>query len=85
MAQIVVRNLDDDVKARLKRRAQRHGQSMEAEVRDILEAAAMAEDAPIEGGLGSRLRARFAGIGVDLDPVIEELRKIPAVPARFDE
>ncbi len=31
-----VRNLDDDVIARLKRRAARHGKSAEAEVRDIL-------------------------------------------------
>lgn len=36
MAQLVVRNLPDDVKERLKRRANRHGRSLEAEVRDIL-------------------------------------------------
>jgi plasmid stability protein len=29
MAQIVVRNLDEDVKARLKKRASFHGRSME--------------------------------------------------------
>ena len=33
MAQFVVRNLEDDVKARLKRRAARHGRSMEEEAR----------------------------------------------------
>ena len=31
-----VRNVDEDLIARLKRRAARHGQSAEAEVRDIL-------------------------------------------------
>ena len=36
MAQILVRDIDDDVKERLQRRAARHGRSMEAEVRDIL-------------------------------------------------
>lgn len=36
MAQLVVRNLPDDVKERLKRRAKRHGRSLEAEVRDVL-------------------------------------------------
>ena len=36
MAQFVVRNLEEDVKIRLKRRAARHGRSMEDEVRDIL-------------------------------------------------
>ncbi len=36
MAAISVRNLDDDLLARLKRRAARNGRSAEAEVRDIL-------------------------------------------------
>jgi antitoxin FitA len=36
MAQFLVRHLEEDVKARLKRRAARHGRSMEEEVRDIL-------------------------------------------------
>lgn len=36
MAAISVRNLDDDLMARLKRRAARHGRSTEAEVREIL-------------------------------------------------
>jgi plasmid stability protein len=31
MAQLVVRNLDDGVKAKLRRRAEAHGRSMEAE------------------------------------------------------
>jgi plasmid stability protein len=38
-AQFVVRHLDDDVAARLKRRANRHGRSMEDEVRHILRTA----------------------------------------------
>ena len=36
MAQFIVRNLEDDVKARLKRRAAQHRRSMEEEVRHIL-------------------------------------------------
>lgn len=36
MAQLVVRNLPDEVKERLKRRAKRHGHSLEAEVRLVL-------------------------------------------------
>jgi antitoxin FitA len=36
MAQLVVRNLDDDVKAKLQQRARRHGWSTEEEVREIL-------------------------------------------------
>ena len=40
MAQVIVRNLDDDVVATLKRKAQLHGCSLEQELRDILSAAA---------------------------------------------
>lgn len=36
MGSIVVRNLDDDLKARLRIQAARHGRSMEAEAREIL-------------------------------------------------
>lgn len=39
MAQLVIRNLDDEVKERLRRRAAEHGVSMEAEARRILGAA----------------------------------------------
>ncbi|ACU69565.1 conserved hypothetical protein [Catenulispora acidiphila DSM 44928] len=37
MVTIVVRNLDEGVKQRLRVRAAKHGRSMEAEVRSILE------------------------------------------------
>jgi plasmid stability protein len=39
MAMLTVRNLPDEVHRTLRLRAAQHGQSMEAEVRDILEAA----------------------------------------------
>ena len=45
MAQIVVRKLEDEVKEGLRRRAARHGRSLEAEVREILRDAAVAEPA----------------------------------------
>lgn len=80
MAQLVVRNLEENVKARLQRRANRHAQSMEEEVRDILRNAVRAEEGPI-APLGSRLRSRFAGIGLDED--IAELRGQKARAAVF--
>jgi len=43
MASLSIRNLDDEVVARLKRRAARHGHSAEAEVRAILREALSAE------------------------------------------
>lgn len=65
MATITIRALDDDLKAKLRRRAAEHGRSMEAEVRDIL---LVALSSPDPGNLGSRIRDRF-GVdgGIDLD------------------
>ena len=56
MAQLVVRNLEDGVKARLQRRARRNGRSMEEEVRDILRNAAHEPEKP-SGGLGTEIAA----------------------------
>ena len=64
MAQFVVRNLDDDLKARLKRRARLNGVSMEEEVRQILQRAVVGEP-PGSPAMGSRMAARFSGIGLD--------------------
>jgi antitoxin FitA len=43
MASLSMRNLDDDLLGRLKRRAARRGRSAEAEVRDILRQASNGE------------------------------------------
>jgi plasmid stability protein len=59
MAQFIVRNLEEDVKARLKRRAARNGRSMEEEARHILRNAVRSENQPAPR-LGSRIAARFA-------------------------
>lgn len=82
MAQLIVRDLENDVKARLKRRAQQHGRSMEAEVRAILRSAAAAEDRSVRK-LGSRIAERFRSVG--LTAAIPELRGEPTRPAVFDE
>ena len=71
MAQLVVRNLEDDVKRGLQRRAMVHGRSMEAEVRDILRAA-VAEPRSSPAPLGTRIANRFRGEG--LDAPLEEFR-----------
>ena len=82
MAQLLVRNLEDEVKARLQRRARQHGRSTEEEVREILRSA-VRDDGSARLRLGSRLRARFADIGLDDD--FPELRGEEARPATFDE
>ena len=81
MAQLVVRTLEDDVKAKLQRRARLHGRSTEAEVRDILQNA-VKEESDSRQGLGSQIAAIFAGLG--LDEEIPEQRGQPARPADFD-
>jgi plasmid stability protein len=81
VAQILIRRLDDDVKAALQRRARRHGRSTEQEAREILASAVHSgEQAP--GRLGSRIAARFQGVG--LEGEIAELRGQLARPARLE-
>lgn len=46
MASITIRNLDDDLKRRLRVRAAEHSRSMEAEVREILRQAVGQPSAP---------------------------------------
>ena len=82
MAQLVVRNLENDVKARLEWRARRHGRSTEEEVRAILRNA-VKDEGTQRKPLGSRLRARFAGTG--LEDELPELRGEVARPATFEE
>jgi len=56
-----VRNLEDELIARLRRRAARHGRSAEAEVRDILRRALSSEDEASFEDLADELRALTAG------------------------
>ena len=72
MAQILVRDIEDDVKERLQRRAARHGHSMEAEIRDTLRNVVKEDSAPA-GGLGTEIVALFKGIGLREGEDIPEL------------
>lgn len=66
MASISVRGLDDRVRELLRRRAARHGRSMEAEIRTILTEAV--RDPATSDGLLITVLDRFGEIGgVDLD------------------
>ena len=80
MAQFIVRQLEEEVKARLKRRAERHGRSMEEEIRQILRNAAKQSNKPLPK-LGTRIAARFAKAGLSKD--LPELHGQPAQPADF--
>jgi antitoxin FitA len=70
VAQLVVRNIEKEVKVRLQRRATRNGRSMEEEVQDILRNAVNEQDVAI-GGLGAEIASLFAKVGLD-----EEIREL---------
>jgi len=82
VAQFVVRNIESEVKARLRLRASRHGRSMEEEVRDILRDAVKDEAENVaDGGLGTRISSLFAKTGLSAE--IPELRGQRVKPPAF--
>jgi plasmid stability protein len=91
MAQIIVRNIQDDVKERLRARAQAHGRSLEAEVRDILNEAAGPPGYDEMIGLGTEIANAFAGIGMTpreyelFEMAIAELRAQRPRVVKFDK
>ena len=78
MASLVVRNLDEDVKRRLRMRAARHGRSMEAEVRAILEDSVRQQDSFAEALMGAF--GDLGGVELDLPARVAQPR-----PVDFDD
>lgn len=80
MATMTIRNLDDDLKARLRVRAARHGRSMEEEARSILRSTLQAE--PLSGqSLVKGIRelvAPYGGVELELPK-----REAPRDPPDF--
>ena len=79
MAQLLVRNFEDNLKLELQRRAKRNRRSMEDEARHILRDALTEklDNKPL--GLGSQIAADFRGIGVKLERLPFEAPR----PAKF--
>ena len=69
MATLTIRNLDDELKSRLRIRAARHDHSMEEEARLILrDSLSDLEDVEGSTGIGTRIRNRLKDAGgVELD------------------
>ena len=82
MSTILIRQLDEATKVRLRLRAAQHGRSMEAEAREILKAT-LTRQTRDRGGLADRIHARFSRLGgVDLPKIPREPMRSPPV---FDE
>jgi len=73
MASLVIRNLDDELKERLRVRAAQHGRSMEEEVRVLLRNAL--EGPGPHSNLADLATSLFGSDGVELEPH-------PEVPVR---
>ena len=78
MASITIRNLEQELKSRLRIRAAHRGRSMEEEVREILRSALASEGAGSQN-LAASIRTRFRALGgTELDiPSREPLREPP--------
>lgn len=77
MATLTIRGLDPVTHARLRVEAARHGRSMEAEVRAILQERLTPRIG--ERGLGSRIRTRFQGLEGDLE-IPDRNKELPRAP-----
>lgn len=79
MASLTIRNLENDLKQRLRVRAAEHGRSMEEEVRAILRE--VIGEATPPRNLAAAIRARMVPFGgVDLDlPAREPMREPPVL------
>jgi len=82
MGTLTIRNLEDPLKSRLRLRAAARNRSMEEEARQILRAA-LQEPTTSTPDLGSRIRARFAGLGDIQLPI--DAREPVRPPPTLDE
>jgi plasmid stability protein len=83
MPAVTIRNLSAEAHRALKQRAARHGRSTEAEIRDILEQAALPPDRIRLGTLLAEI-GRDAGLTDQDDAVFGQLRdRTPSEPPGF--
>lgn len=79
MASMTIRNIDDQLKSRLRVQAAKHGRSMEDEARDILRAALSTQGEGSGQNLIDSIRRRILPIGgIDLDLPAREAIRDPA-------
>ena len=83
MAQLLIRQLDEEVKERLRRRAKSHGVSMETEARSIL-GLELLNDEESRFGLGTQIATIARNIANNGKP-FERVLSQPPRAAKFDE
>jgi len=78
MASITIRNIEDEIKARLRIRAAHHSRSMEDEAREILKTSLAFEQQP-ETHIAESIRQRFSSLNeFELEtPAREPVREPP--------
>ena len=79
MAAVTIRNLNDDAHWALKQRAAEHGRSTEAEMRAILEEAALPEGRLKIGSAIAALARQYGGVDLDI-----KRDQSPIEPAQFE-
>ncbi len=83
MSDLIVRDLEDELRDKLQDLARKQGRSLEETVHDILRQGVESQPEPKEG-LGTRIAQRFAACG-GLDSEIQEWRGYSIEPPSFDQ
>jgi plasmid stability protein len=78
MTSLIIRDLDDRLSDALRLRAARHGQSVEAEARQILQSALAARQTAPDRKLAEQIRGRFASLGgIELNLAARDTERAP--------
>ena len=85
MPDILIRNVSSQTRERLRRRAKRHGRSLEAELRETLETIAQEDRAVTQPkvGFGTWL-ASISRPGADLSKILAKVRSSPPRGVDFE-
>jgi len=85
MADILIRKIDDATKELLRRRAERHGKSLEADLRETLERLAHEEaESPDDTQAFGTWLVSISRPGADLDEALDLLRSAPVRQSSVD-
>jgi len=85
VADILIRKIDEATKELLRQRAERHGKSLEADLRDTLERLAHEEaETPDDTEPFGSWLVSITRPGADLEETLDVMRSAPVRPASFE-